>query len=127
MARLIRGRSLLAGGLLAGAALGLGACGHGAAVSQARQACTTVNESLKIYSQITPTTPPAEANQLTADAQAKLLSALPSAAAATSGDGSFNALMTTISEATRVPENLLVPSLTAQCKVVLSNTPYLAS
>jgi hypothetical protein len=54
-----------------------------------------------------------------------LLKATPSAAAATSIDGSWNALMTTINEAERVPLNNLVPSLTRLCKVADSSTPYL--
>ncbi len=54
-----------------------------------------------------------------------LLKATPGAAAATSIDGSWNALMTTINEAERVPLNDLVPSLTRLCKVADSSTPYL--
>jgi len=55
----------------------------------------------------------------------ELLKATPSAAAATSIDGSWNALMTTINEAERVPLNNLVPSLTRLCRVADSATPYL--
>ena len=62
---------------------------------------------------------------LLAKAQTQLLSALPDAARATSADGSYNSLMTTIQEADRVPEGLLVDSLRRQCKVIFSNTPYL--
>ena len=54
-----------------------------------------------------------------------LLKATPSAAAATSIDGSWNALMTTISEAQRVPLENLVPSLTRLCQVANSDSPYL--
>ena len=54
-----------------------------------------------------------------------LLKATPPAAAATSLDGSWNPLMTTINEAERVPLENLVPSLTRLCKVADSTTPYL--
>ena len=47
------------------------------------------------------------------------------AAAATSLDGSWNPLMTTINEAERVPIIHLEKSLTRLCKVADSSTPYL--
>jgi hypothetical protein len=56
---------------------------------------------------------------------AELLKGSSSAAAATSSDGSWNPLMTTISEAERVPLQDLVPALTRMCKVANSTTPYL--
>jgi hypothetical protein len=55
----------------------------------------------------------------------ELLKATPLAAAATSADGSWNALMTTINESERVPLHNLVPSLTRLCKVADSSSPYL--
>lgn len=55
----------------------------------------------------------------------ELLRATPMAAAATSADGSWNALMTTINESERVPLQNLVPSLTRLCKVADSSSPYL--
>lgn len=55
----------------------------------------------------------------------ELLKATPMAAAATSADGSWNALMTTINESERVPLQNLVPSLTRLCKVADSTSPYL--
>ncbi len=55
----------------------------------------------------------------------ELLKATPAAADATSIDGSWNALMTTINESERVPLQNLVPSLTRLCKVADSSTPYL--
>jgi len=54
-----------------------------------------------------------------------LLRATPAAAAATSLDGSWNPLMTTINEAERVPLKNLIPSLTRLCQVANSSTPYL--
>jgi hypothetical protein len=62
---------------------------------------------------------------LQASAMSELLKATPSAAAATSLDGSWNPLMTTINEAERVPIHELVPSLTRLCQVANSTSPYL--
>jgi hypothetical protein len=47
------------------------------------------------------------------------------AADATSLDGSWNPLMTTINEAERVPLVNLVPALTRLCRVADSTSPYL--
>jgi hypothetical protein len=58
-------------------------------------------------------------------ALSELLKATSSAAAATSADGSWNPLMTTISEAERVPFDNLIPALTRLCAVATSSTPYL--
>ena len=71
--------------------------------------------------------PNVSANQratLEGRAMSELLKATPSAADATSLDGSWNALMTTINESERVPLKDLVPSLTRLCKVADSSTPY---
>jgi hypothetical protein len=61
---------------------------------------------------------------LQAEALHQLLKGTPSAAAATSIDGSWNPLMTEINEAERVPIPHLVASLTRLCKVADSSTPY---
>jgi len=58
-------------------------------------------------------------------ALSQLLKATPAAAAATSIDGSWNALMTTINEAERVPMPHLIPALRRLCQVADSSTPYL--
>jgi hypothetical protein len=110
---------------LGASSVGLAACG-GAATSQARDACKKIDHSIALFDKATTPPIPTNAPELKTQAQALLLEALPIAARATSGDGSFNALMTTLSEATRVPERLLVPALRRQCKVIESNTPYLA-
>lgn len=101
-------------------------CGSAAATSEAKQACTKIEQSLRTYQQARKATTDTQQRQLFADAQAQLLSSLSLAARATSSDGSFNALMTTVSEANRVPERYLVPALRRQCQVIDSNTPYLA-
>jgi hypothetical protein len=127
MARLtLRPRRFALPAALLCSALALSACGSGGATDQARTACKKVDRSLAIYKQATAEPIPANTDELQNRSQALLLSALGDAARATSADGSFNALMTTLSEATRVPEGLLVASLSRQCKVVMSDTPYLA-
>jgi hypothetical protein len=64
-------------------------------------------------------------NSLEGQAMSELLKATPKAADATSIDGSWNPLMTTINESERVPLKNLVPSLTRLCKVADSSSPYL--
>jgi hypothetical protein len=64
-------------------------------------------------------------NELESDAISELLKATPSAAAATSIDGSWNPLMTTINEAERVPIPDLTASLTRLCRIADSQTPYI--
>jgi uncharacterized protein YqgV (UPF0045/DUF77 family) len=67
----------------------------------------------------------ARQTKLEGQAMSELLKATPSAAEATSIDGSWNALMTTINESERVPLKDLIPSLTRLCKVADSSTPEL--
>jgi hypothetical protein len=62
---------------------------------------------------------------LQGQAMSELLKATPKAADATSLDGGWNPLMTTINESERVPLQDLVPSLTRLCKVADSSTPDL--
>ena len=108
------------------ASLALSACGTGAAVSDARTACRHVHAALRLQAQSEqPGISSSRRNELQNNAMSALLKATPSAAAATSADGSWNALMTTINEAERVPLENLVPSLTRLCHVADSATPYL--
>ena len=123
MARLKAGRLLSA---LALAGVTLSGCGTGGALHQARAACVKVEKALSLYamSQRASLTPPQRA-ALQARAMATLLAATPEAAAATSADGSWNPLMTTIGEAQRVPLGNLVPALTRLCAIADSSQPYL--
>jgi hypothetical protein len=98
------------------AALVLSACGGGGAQDLAQQACVHVNRSVSDYQRSLRTgTPPAVASRLRAQADRELRAALPIAAQATSADGSWNGLMTAISESSSVDEGHLIPSLRAQC------------
>jgi hypothetical protein len=108
--------------LAAGAALGLSACSTQNGQDLARQACVHVNRSVSEYLRaVRPGTSAGVATQLQKDADQQLREALPLAAAANSDDGSWNALMTTISEGATVDEGHLVPSLRAQCVVATAN------
>ncbi len=108
--------------LAAGAALGLSACSTQDGQDLAQQACVHVHRSVADYQRaIHPGTPAGAAAQLQREADQELRAALPLAAAANSDDGSWNALMTTISEGATVDEGHLVPSLMAQCVVANTN------
>jgi len=102
------------------------ACGTNGAVADARASCVLVKRAVALQSQSeVPTLTPTQRNSLEGQAMSELLKATPKAADATSIDGSWNALMTTINESERVPLKNLVPSLTRLCKVADSTTPYL--
>jgi hypothetical protein len=108
--------------LAAGAALGLSACSTQGGQELAQQACVHVHRSVADYLRaMSPGTSAAAAAQHQKEADKELPVALPLAAAANSDDGSWNALMTTISEGATVDEGHLVPSLRAQCAVANTN------
>jgi hypothetical protein len=95
-------------------------------VADVRHSCVDVKRALVIEQQSElPGLSGAQRTHLQARALSRLLKATPSAAAATSLDGSWNPLMTTINEAERVPMSHLVASLTRLCNVADSSTPYL--
>lgn len=122
-----RTRMGLLGLCLLSVGIGTAACSSSAALGNGRSACTWVATSVATLKAI-PSDTSAEARQKqTLLAQSQLLKALPYAANATSDDGSYNALMTNIQEADRVPETYLVPALLAMCKVINSSSPYLGS
>jgi hypothetical protein len=116
-------RSLIGLGATAvGAVLCLSACGQQSGETLARQACTHVELSVRYFERSTkPDITPSEVARLRTKADAELRVALPLAAAATSADGSLNALMTTISESATVDEAHLVPALKGQCASVNTN------
>lgn len=118
----MRSRIVAAAGLTAGALLLLSACSTQNGQSLAQQACVHVNRSVTEYLQaVKPGIPATLAAQLQNQADQQLRDALPLAAAANSDDGSWNALMTTISEGATVDEGHLVPSLRAQCVAANAN------
>lgn len=124
MARLVRPLRLLAPLLLAGVVLS--SCGAGGAVTDARQSCKNVLAALTLQRESdAPGITPGEKSRLQGKAMSELLQATPMAAEATSQDGSWNPLMTTINEAERVPLQDLAPALTRLCRVADSTSPYL--
>ena len=111
---------LLAAGVL------LSACGTGSAVAEARTSCGYVHKALVLQARSeAKRISAARSNALQGQAMSELLKGTSSAAAATSSDGSWNPLMTTIGEAERVPLQDLVPALTRLCQVADSSSPYL--
>jgi hypothetical protein len=100
----------------------LSGCGQQSGQALAQQACTHVHRSVQDYVRSTRAgTAPATVVQLQTEAAQELRAALPLAAAANSADGSWNSLMTTISEGATVDESHLVPALDAQCVVADAN------
>ena len=108
--------------LAVGAALGLSACSSQSGQDLAQQACVHVHRSVADYLRaVDPKTSPTTAAKLQREADQELRDALPLAAAANSDDGSWNSLMTTISEGATVDEGHLDPVLRAQCVVADTN------
>jgi hypothetical protein len=108
--------------LVAGGALAASACSSQGGQALAQQACVHVHRSVAAYERSTAAgTPTATVAELQKQAAQELRLALPLAAAANSDDGSWNSLMTTISESSWVDEGHLVPALDAQCVVADSN------
>lgn len=106
--------------------LAFSACGTGGAVADAKASCVFVSKAIALQKQSeTAGISTAQQNQLQGEALSELLKATPAAAQATSQDGSWNPLMTTINEAERVPLRYLVTSLQGMCKVANSAEPYL--
>jgi len=126
VARLARALGVVATLTVASALLS--ACGSGGAIADARKSCVDVKAALVLQEQSEQSgLSSSRQNALEAHALSELLKATPSAAAATSIDGTWNPLMTTINEAERVPIKDLVASLTRLCRVADSSTPYLGS
>ncbi len=116
------GRALATALALGSAVVGLSACSNQGGQALAQQACVHVNRSVQDYLRsVRVGTPPATVALLQKEADQELRTALPLAAQANSDDGSWNSLMTTISESATVDEGHLVPSLRAQCVVADSN------
>lgn len=124
MARLTRPIAVAAS--LSIGALVLSACGTGAAVTDARTACGFISKAIAIeHRSLRPGITKAAQTALSNAALSELLHATPYSAAATSADGSWNPLQTTLEEANRVPLRFEVPALTRLCQVANSQTPYL--
>lgn len=82
----------------------------------ARSSCAHVNASIALYEKAQRTSDPTAAQALGARAYIELLAAIPIAAQAAYHDIQWESLSATLSEANRVPESELLPSLRAQCQ-----------
>ena len=108
-------RQLMVGGAVAlGVGVVLSACGT-SGTGLAQQACAHVNASVALLEKAEHQTNPATAAAQRQKAYVELRAALPISAEAAFRDGQWQALMTTVSESSRVPEQSLVPALKAQC------------
>jgi hypothetical protein len=108
------------------ASLALSSCGTGTAVADARASCVFVHKALVLQTRSEAAgVSSAEQATLQANALSELLKGTQLAADATSADGSWNPLETTVNEAERVPLANLVPALTRLCRVANSTSPYL--
>jgi hypothetical protein len=123
VARAGSSRALAFAALATAAATVCSACdSQGSGQALARQACVYVHRSIRDWQRsVEPGVPAATVAELQEAAAQQLRTALPLAAAANSDDGTWNALMTAISEGATVDETHLVPSLRAQCTVADTN------
>jgi len=113
-------------GAVALAVLCLSSCGTGTAVNDARAACRIIHRGLaEQKASLNPHLTSAQRNALQSQALGTVLSAQRDAANATTADGSWNPLQTTIEEANRVPLRYEVVALTRICQVADSSSPYL--
>lgn len=99
----------------------LSACGQSSALSLADDSCHHVEKSIVLFDASKHAPNESLANRDLSDAYVQLRLALPLAARANSANGQWDALMTTISESSRVKESHLVNALHDQCSVVFSD------
>jgi hypothetical protein len=100
-----------------GGAILVSGCSQQSGLDLARQACTHVDKSVRLYKEAERTDQQSTARLRVQQAYNELRAALPLAAAATSDDGRWNALMTAISESARVSEAQLLTALQDECAV----------
>jgi hypothetical protein len=116
-----RGLTLISGAAAALTAVvlaaGLSGCSNSDGQGLARQACSHVDRSLSIFREAQQRPGTAKAASEDAAALAQLRAALPIAASAAGEDAQWQALMTTLSDSTRLPESELAHALEAQCAV----------
>jgi hypothetical protein len=112
-----RAGAALAVGVVVSLAALLSGCSQQDALGLARQACSHVAKSMHLYDEGLVNPVDASARHEVQEANDQLQDAEPLAAAATSDDGEWNALMTTLQEIGRVDEGHLLVALKAQCAV----------
>jgi hypothetical protein len=120
--RLSRARRAVAAAAVVATALFLSGCSSANGDRLAKEACSHVERSLAIYGQSLKETSSSRAASERAAALQQLRVALPIAATAAGQTTQWQALMTTLSESTRLPESTLVYALRAQCAVAASGS-----
>lgn len=106
-------------------AIALSSCSGGSGLGLARQACGRVHSSIVAYDDGIHAAGRATRVRDLRTANDDLQAAEPLAAAATSANGQWNALMTTLNEVGQVDEGHLISALQAQCAVANSGDPDL--
>ena len=103
-------------------ALTLAGCGRDG-LGEARQACGFAQKGIAlIHTSQEPGTTPAEADRLLRQARSAFLRGVGHAARATSANGRWNALQTTLQLSRHGSVTNVVPTLTQQCKSILSDS-----
>ncbi len=103
-------------------ALLLSSCSSSEGRSLAKQACTYVNQSISNYNKGSKSKNPQIQHQYLNKAYVELRAAEPLAAAAAGDDPTWQALATTVSESSRVPEKYLIHALIDECTAVNSES-----
>jgi hypothetical protein len=109
--------------IIIGGGIGLAAC-TSSGVSLARSACVHIDRSITLYKQASSESDSTRSAELTQQAYIQLRDALPLAARAAGKDAQWQALMTTVSESSLVPEPDLISALTDQCVVANQSNPF---
>jgi len=100
---------------LLAAGTAVSACGGPSAADYGRTACLDVNRSIASYRAALRDTSAPKRRRALAQALIELRAAQAPAAQAGSSDGSWQALMATVTESATIPEGVLIPALEAQC------------
>jgi hypothetical protein len=114
--RVARPRAVLAVAAVLALGASLAAC-DSQGIGLARQACGDVGRSITLLHEADRTHDSSNATELNHKAYMALMAALPIAASATYVDNQWQALMTTLSQSSEIPETQLVPALQAECRV----------
>ena len=102
-------------------ALTLAGCGRDG-LGEARQACELVNQGIALIQKSqAPAVTTVESEHLLRQARSAFLRGVGHAARATSANGRWNALMTTLQLSRHGSVTTVVPTLTRQCKSILSD------
>jgi hypothetical protein len=102
-------------------AVGVSGCATHNGLGLAQKACAKVDSALALYARSQSEGPGPQVGTDAAASVNQLRAALPIAAVAAGESPQWQALMTTLTEAGRVPEGYLVHALSAQCVAAEAN------